>query len=264
MSKWSILVIPILAAALALLVWVGVGRVQGRVESAEQNVIVPEIKWVEVKNPGGVENSNSTFKFNEECVIWPGEETKIVAADGDDYLVEYKCRDSYGGTSCPSGTLFVVPKETYASWIGKYEKDQKALDDHYATSPWQRDSTLDMDEIEESPKYDCLNPKDDGHTHDELRQQPPSDPNFPDSNEEEDAMSETYFGPIESVTLTANGTLEVVRRKEECPPYGGGIFKDIYHCGPCGIELVKTIEGKVIPAKTIPEAVEWPEGGGDR
>lgn len=70
---------------------------------------------------------------------------------------------------------------------------------------------------------------------------------------------------IVSVTLNGSGELEVVRQYPSntmfaCyPPRQAPdrVVKEIYKCGPNGIVLDKTIEGKHIPSSVVPERIEF-------
>jgi len=205
----SILIVTILAAVLALLVWVGVGRA-GEGGRKEQIAGIS-------KRMGDIE--------------------------------KWFCPEEYaGGMWWNEGTLGKSRPDLEEA-VEELHERYKLLLDYLG---------LQEKTIPAEPKKKILERKDDS---------------FVIGNNigsaEVDEEEELY----DSVTLTAAGTLEVVRRMEReeyvnvFTPSGQGrdlkktisYFKDIYRCGPNGIRLDKTIEGKVIPARTIPEAVEWPE-----
>lgn len=84
--------------------------------------IAPSDKWVTLKNPDPIESVNRTLMFGESCAIKEGGKLTVIADSIDaSYLVRYDAPDIAGGTLCPTGAIFEISKETFATMTAEYE-----------------------------------------------------------------------------------------------------------------------------------------------
>jgi hypothetical protein len=94
-----------------------------------QSVIIPQFEWVTVMNPDGIAQEYSNFgrlyiEFGDTCSIKRGGEIFVMAEKNGAYLVEYQSPNKATGTSCPTETLFFIPKTEFEKLEGIYEQSE--------------------------------------------------------------------------------------------------------------------------------------------
>lgn len=86
--------------------------------------IVDKWRWITIMNMETISNSNITFEFKETAGIEKGGIVRMVNVVGDYVLVKYQSPvEPTAGTRCPSGALFFLSKEEYASMSENFRED---------------------------------------------------------------------------------------------------------------------------------------------
>lgn len=106
----------------------GVTRV---VLSKGDEAIVPRWMWVEVANERGVMSTNSLFRPGERCGIEFG--GKVTVLDFDDELPRvlvayFSPVDEAMGTQCPTGAVFFLPVQEFATMTPRFEAAKRAAE----------------------------------------------------------------------------------------------------------------------------------------
>ena len=83
---------------------------------------VPHDMIVFIQNPEGVENSNCSFEFNDDCYIHRGGIVKVVGTHGKSVLVRYQATRKGGGTCCPTGAIFFLDIDIFSMMTEEYEQ----------------------------------------------------------------------------------------------------------------------------------------------
>lgn len=107
--RWSDREIPVIKEDLVQLITCPIVNIG-------DTAINPEWRWVKVENPKGRPTGNGFHDFGESAGIKAGATLTVVVVENDSVLVSYQSPRGQGyGSEAGNGTLFFVPKRTFAN-----------------------------------------------------------------------------------------------------------------------------------------------------
>lgn len=86
---------------------------------------IPLRMLVDVKNLDPIKSGESSFKYDDSCVIEEDETLTVVGIEEDRLLVRYSTDDIWRGLSCPTGTLFFTTRKVFSEMIAEYRQINK-------------------------------------------------------------------------------------------------------------------------------------------
>jgi hypothetical protein len=84
--------------------------------------LVPDWSWVEVVNEHGLDNGNGHFSYGSTCGIQAGGCLSIIGEEGEMLMVRYSIPGQMFGTPCPSGTEFLLTRDTFNAMTPNYKE----------------------------------------------------------------------------------------------------------------------------------------------
>ena len=85
---------------------------------------IPENMLVSVKNPDPLETRRGEFVYGDQCLIVEGERVTLVAVHGGRALVRHESPKEKFYGMCPTGILFFVTTEEFATMTERYESNK--------------------------------------------------------------------------------------------------------------------------------------------
>ncbi len=84
--------------------------------------LVPEHRWVEIKNPEPIRHRNSSFSFGDVCALKVGNLLTVVGSVDRQMLVRYSAPGDVFGAACPDGVLFQLSRQDFEAMTGRMTK----------------------------------------------------------------------------------------------------------------------------------------------